>query len=77
MDVRIGVVQAMKEIEIELPTDADQKKVRKEVDGVLADEDSTLWLTDRHGRQIGVPSRRIAYVEIGTQDHDRHIGFGA
>lgn len=77
MDVRIGVMHAMKEIEIELPTDADPEQIRADVDAALDDEDNTLWLTDRHGRQIGVPSRRIAYVEVGTQDHDRHIGFGA
>lgn len=77
MDVRIGVVHAMKEIEIELPADTDPAQVRADVDAALDDEDNILWLTDRHGRQIAVPSRRIAYVEVGTQDHDRHIGFGA
>ncbi len=36
-----------------------------------------LWLTDRHGRQIGVPAGRIAYVELGSPDSERRIGFGS
>lgn len=77
MEVRIGVVHAMKELDIEMPTDTDPGEVRKAVDEALASETGTLWLTDRHGHQIGVPSGRIAYVEVGTPDHERRIGFGA
>ena len=36
-----------------------------------------LWLTDRKGRQVGVPVDKIAYVEIGSADDGRRIGFGA
>ena len=35
-----------------------------------------MWLTDRRGRQVGVPADKVAYVEIGTPDADRRIGFG-
>ena len=30
--------------------------------------DRVFWLTDRKGRQVGVPTEKIAYVEIGTPD---------
>jgi hypothetical protein len=36
-----------------------------------------LWLSDRKGRQVGVPVDKIAYVEIGAPGADRRIGFGA
>jgi hypothetical protein len=36
----------------------------------------TLWLTDRRGRQYGVPADKVAYVEIGSTDKSRRIGFG-
>ena len=35
-----------------------------------------LWLTDRRGRDVGVPSAKLAYIEVGPVDGDRRIGFG-
>jgi hypothetical protein len=75
VDVRIGVTQSPKEIDIEMPDDADAVKVRAEVDKALKDG-ATLWLTDRKGRQFGIPAEKIAYFEIGTPDDGRRIGFG-
>jgi hypothetical protein len=76
VDVRIGVVHTVKEIDIELPADADRDAVKASIEAALADDDNTLWLTDRHGREIAVPSAKIAYVELGTPDNERRIGFG-
>ena len=77
MDVRSGVVHTVKEIDIELPADADRDAVKASIETALADDDNTLWLTDRHGREIAVPSAKIAYVELGTPDTERRIGFGS
>ena len=77
MDVRIGVIHTMKEIEVELPSDAVRDDVKARIEEALGDDDRTLWLTDRHGKDIAVPSARIAYVELGSPDHERRIGFGA
>ena len=76
MDIRIGIVQSMKEIDVELPADADRDQVMKDVEAALESE-AVLWLTDRKGRRVGVPSRRIAYVELGTPASERVVGFGA
>lgn len=75
MDVRIGVTQTAREIEVEMAEDADPADVRATVDEALADDDRVLWLTDRRGRQVGVPSAKVAYVEISPTD-SRRIGFG-
>jgi hypothetical protein len=75
VEVRIGIVQTMKELEIELPEDADREAVVAQVEKALAGE-SVLWLTDRRGRQVGVPSSRVAYVEVGAPSSERHVGFG-
>ena len=75
MDVRIGLTQTPKELEVQLDDDADAAALRKQVDAALADG-STLWLTDRRGRQVGVPAEKLAYVEIGSPDDARRIGFG-
>ena len=77
MDVRIGVINTVKEIDVELASDVDRDKVRKQIDSVLADESGVLWLTDRTGRDIAVPAAKIAYIEIGSADGERRIGFGA
>ena len=75
MDVRIGLTQTPKELEVQLGDDADASALRDLVDAALA-AGSTLWLTDRKGRQVGVPAEKLAYVEIGSPEDGRRIGFG-
>ena len=43
----------------------------------IAEAGAMLWLTDKDGRQIGVPSAKVAYVDIGAQAGGPRIGFGA
>ena len=77
MDVRIGVTQAAREITLEL--DDEQKtrdELKKAVDAALSGATDTLWVTDKRGRQVGVPSAKLAYVDIGSSDTDRRMGFG-
>jgi Protein of unknown function (DUF3107) len=76
VDVRIGIVQSIKELDIELPDDADRDKVLADIETVLAKSDSILWLTDRKGRRVGVPSSKVAYVEMDAPSSDRRVGFG-
>jgi hypothetical protein len=76
VDVRIGVTYTAKEISVELADDADATAVKGDIESALKDESSVLWLTDRKGRQVGVPVDKVAYVEIGSPDADRRIGFG-
>lgn len=77
MDVRIGVVHTVKEIEIELPADVDRAEVHKRIEKALEDDDNVLWLQDRHGAEFAVPAGKIAYVQLGRADGERRIGFGA
>ncbi len=76
MDVRIGIVQSMKELDIELPDDTDRDKVLAEIEEALGEEGKILWLTDRKGRQVGIPVAKIAYVELDPPLTDRRVGFG-
>ena len=77
MDVRIGVTYSAKEIDIELGDDADRTELRARIDAALGKDDGILWLTDRRGRDVGIPSEKIAYIEIGSSDMERRIGFGS
>ena len=75
MDVRIGVTQAPRELTIEMPDDERDDTV-KQIEAALSGALDVLWLTDKRGRRIGIPSAKIAYIELGTNDGDRRIGFG-
>lgn len=77
MEVRIGVTQTPKEIEVDLGDDADAAKVAKQVEEALSGTTGVLWLTDRKGRRVGVPAAKLAYVEIGSPEADRRVGFGS
>ncbi|HET7486735.1 MAG TPA: DUF3107 domain-containing protein [Acidimicrobiales bacterium] len=74
MEVRIGVTQSPKELELE--TNDKPEEVTKAIEAAIADGDKMLWLTDRKGRKVGVPAAKIAYVEIGSPSEDRRVGFG-
>jgi len=77
VDVRIGVSNTPREIEMELADGTDVTALTTEIDEALAKEGAVLWLTDRRGRRIGVPSAKVAYVEIGSPAEDRRVGFGS
>ena len=77
MDVRIGVTYTPKEIEVELGDDAVYDQVRKDIEAALGNEAGVLWLTDKRGRSVAVPSAKVAYVEIGSPSDERRVGFGA
>lgn len=77
MDIRIGVLHSPRELEIELPVHADREETRKAIDDALASDDKVLWLTDRHGKDFGIPSARIAYIEFARAESERRVGFGA
>ncbi|MEY2418693.1 MAG: hypothetical protein QOG90_1373 [Actinomycetota bacterium] len=77
MDVRIGVIYTGKELEVDLPDETNRDEISKAIDAAVAGDSPVLWLTDRKGKTIGVPSEKIAYVELGRQSSDRRVGFGA
>jgi hypothetical protein len=77
VDVRIGVTQAPRELNLELADDTDRDALKTQIDTAIANGDQVLWLTDRRGRQVAVPVDKLAYVEVGPPDGDRRIGFGS
>lgn len=75
MDVRIGVTYTAKELEVDLGDDADADAVQADIETAIVGDGSVLWLTDRRGRRIGVPVDKVAYIEIGSPEDSRRIGF--
>jgi uncharacterized protein DUF3107 len=75
MEVRIGVIYTARELVVETDDSTDQ--VSSAVEGALSSGDTVLWLTDTKGRRVGVPTDKIAFVEIVTDAAARKVGFGA
>ena len=76
MDVRIGVTQAPRELTIELADDEDRAALKSRIEAALTGAVDVLWLMDKRKREIGVSAAKIAYVELGSPDSERKIGFG-
>ena len=74
MEVRIGVVYSAKELSVELDGKADE--VVSTVEGALKGGAPVIWLTDKKGRRIGVPTDKIAYIEVAEEDTSHRVGFG-
>jgi hypothetical protein len=75
VDVRIGVTQAPRELSIELAEDTDREDLKARVGAALAGASDVLWITDKRGKDVAIPSAKIAYIELGSVE-DRRIGFG-
>jgi hypothetical protein len=73
MEVRIGVVYTARELVLE--TDESPDAVERAVETAMGGQ-KMLWLTDSKGRRVGVPTERIAYVEVAADAGERQVGFG-
>ncbi len=76
MDVRIGVTNTPREIEVDMADGTDAAALAAQIEEAIA-ESTILWLTDRKGKRVGVPAAKLAYVELDSTTEDRRVGFGA
>jgi hypothetical protein len=74
MELRIGVVHTPKELNLELDGTADQ--IVGTIDKALADGSPIVWVTDTKGRRVGIPTERIAYIEVDEDGGNKRVGFG-
>ena len=74
MEVRIGVQHATRELVIDSAETTDA--ILAAVTAAVTGDASVLTLTDERGRQVLVPSDKLAYVEIGEPE-SRRVGFGS
>jgi Protein of unknown function (DUF3107) len=77
VDVRIGISQHPREIEVELAEGSDADELVARVEAAVGKSSGMLWLTDKRGRRVGVPSEKLAYVELDSTSETRRVGFGA
>jgi len=74
VEVRIGVQHVTRELVVD--SAESQEAVIAAVSAAVGGTTDVLALTDERGRQVVVPSAKIAYVEIGEPE-SRRVGFGA
>lgn len=72
MEIRIGIVNAPRELSFESSQTAEE--IAGQVEAALSSGTGYLRLTDNKGKLYVVPTAGIAYVEIGS-DESRRIGF--
>ena len=77
MNVRIGIIQSAKELEVELPDDVDNEKVINDIIESVSKAEGMVWLTDRKGRRVGVATAKLAYIEVAPDQEGRRVGFSA
>jgi DNA-binding MurR/RpiR family transcriptional regulator len=75
MEVKIGVVYSAKELSVEVEGKADE--IVAAVEDALKGGAPVIWLTDKKGRRVGIPSDKIAYIEVAEEDAAKRIGFGS
>ena len=75
MDVRIGITQAPREIEVELADSTSADELVAKIDAAVDKAAGMLWLTDKRGRRIGIPAAKLAYIELDTATETRRVGF--
>jgi hypothetical protein len=73
MEVKLGVTYTPKELVVETERTADE--IAGLVDEAMAGKAKVLWLVDAKGRRIGVPTEKLAYIEVGEDNPDKHVGF--
>jgi hypothetical protein len=76
VDVRIGVTHSPRDISLDLPDDLDRAALKAQLDAALTGAVDVLWLTDKRGRDVAVSAAKIAFIELGTAEGERRIGFG-
>jgi Protein of unknown function (DUF3107) len=77
VDVRIGVTQSPREIEVELADNTSADELVAKIDAAVTTATGMLWLTDKRGRHVGIPAAKLAYVELDSGAETRRVGFGA
>ena len=72
MDIRIGIVNTARELMFQTTQSA--AEIEKAIADSVSQESGTLRLEDEKGHIYVVPSKNLAFVEIG-QEKARKVGF--
>lgn len=77
MELRIGISDSPREIDLDLKEDMSQTQLEEQIEAALKSGEGILWISDKKGKRVGVSVKKIAYVEMGPPKDERRVGFGA
>ncbi len=77
MDIRIGISDSPREMDLELPEGTTQEQFIESLEASISSGSSIVWIQDKKGHRLGVFVSKLAYVEVGATKEDRRVGFGA
>ena len=74
-EVKLGVTYSPKELVVE--TEEPPERIAGLVDEAMGGKTRVLWLSDVKGRRVGVPTEKLAYVEVGEENQAKRVGFSS
>jgi hypothetical protein len=74
LEIRIGVVESPKEISLQVEDKPED--LAKRIDDSVKNNTAMMWFVDDHGKRVGIPTEKLAYVEIDPESQPRSVGFG-
>jgi uncharacterized protein DUF3107 len=74
MEIKLGVIYSPKELIVE--TDKSPDEITTQVESAVSGKGGVLWLADAKGRRVGIPTDKLAYIEVGEEASDKRVGFG-
>jgi hypothetical protein len=77
MEVVFGVQARDGSIRVQLSEDEVAELKKRLEDTFKGDSSEIFWVTDKDGREIGIPTDKIAYVEFGADKASRQVGFSS
>lgn len=73
MKVKIGIAESSRVVEVVVD---DIEAFEKKIESSFVEGSTLLWFEDTKNRRVGIPSSRIAFVEV-DQESEHKVGFGS
>jgi hypothetical protein len=77
MEVTFGVQTRDGAIRVQVPEDDVDSFKQRVDDAFKGGENQVLWVTDKDGREYGIPTDKIAFIEFGSEKVKTRVGFSS
>jgi len=74
-EVKLGVTYSPRELVVE--TEEPAERIAGLVDEAVGGKTGVLWLSDVYCCRVGIPTEKLAYVEVGEENQAKRVGFSS